>query len=93
MDISSSFDTEEMDIVRQAAKADQSFKNHAHGLKDTEGSVAKLFLWNHAGKDIFGTVAHTPRIVDAMEQLFRDEVYHYHSEMSIKEPCTGGAWE
>jgi ectoine hydroxylase-related dioxygenase (phytanoyl-CoA dioxygenase family) len=27
-----------------------------------------------------------------MEQLFGDEVYHYHSKMSIKQPRTGGAW-
>ena len=27
-----------------------------------------------------------------MEQLLGDEVYHYHSKMSIKEPFTGGAW-
>jgi ectoine hydroxylase-related dioxygenase (phytanoyl-CoA dioxygenase family) len=27
-----------------------------------------------------------------MEQLFDDEVYHYHSKMSIKQPRTGGAW-
>jgi ectoine hydroxylase-related dioxygenase (phytanoyl-CoA dioxygenase family) len=27
-----------------------------------------------------------------MEQLFDDEVYHYHSKMSIKKPRTGGAW-
>jgi len=38
------------------------------------------------GEDIYGTVARCPRIVDAMEQLFGDEVYHYHSKMSIKEP-------
>lgn len=87
------FDTEEMAIVRQAAKNDRAFRHHAHDLKDTEGGVAKLVLWNHAGKDVFGTVAKTPRIVDSMEQLLADEVYHYHSKMSIKEPFKGGAWE
>lgn len=87
------FDSEEMNIVRQTAKNDQAFKTNAHDLKDTEGGIAKLVLWNHAGDDVFGTVARSPQIVDAMEQLFCDEVYHYHSKMSIKEPFTGGAWE
>jgi hypothetical protein len=27
-----------------------------------------------------------------MEQLLDDEVYHYHSKMSIKQPNIGGAW-
>ncbi len=87
------FDAEEMAIVRQAAKTDQAFQHYAHDLKDTEGSIAKLVLWNRAGKDLFGTVARSPRIVNAMEQLLRDKVYHCHSKMSIKEPRIGGAWE
>ena len=87
------FDTEEMSIVRESAQRDQAFKKNAHDLKDTAGGVAKLVLWNHAGKDVFGAVARSPRIVDTMETLLGDEVYHYHSKMSIKEPLTGGAWE
>ena len=87
------FDSEEMRIVREAAKVDPAFKRHAHDLKDTKEGVAKLVLWNHAGQNVFGTMARLPRIVDSMEQLLRDEVYHYHSKMSIKEPRTGGSWE
>ncbi len=87
------FDTDEMDIVRQAARNDHAFKQNAHDLKDSEGGIAKLVLWNKAGEDVFGTVARSPRIVDTMEQLLGDEVYHYHSKMSIKEPYVGGAWE
>ncbi|MBU6400589.1 MAG: phytanoyl-CoA dioxygenase family protein [Verrucomicrobia bacterium] len=86
------FDQEETDILRRAAKADAAFKQHAYDLKDGEGGVAKLVLWNQAGEDVYGTVARCPRVVEAMEQLLGDEVYHYHSKMSIKEPFTGGAW-
>src|SRR5438477_13200984 len=90
--IRSLFDPEEANILRQAAKADQAFKEHAYELKDGEGGVSKLVLWNKAGEDLYGTVARSHRMVDVMEQLFGDEVYHYHSKMSIKEPFTGGAW-
>jgi ectoine hydroxylase len=86
------FDHEEANILRQAAKADQAFKQHSYDLKDGEGGVSKLVLWNKAGEDLDGTVARSHRVVDAMEQLLGDEVYHYHSKMSIKEPLTGGAW-
>ena len=85
-------DSEEADILRRAAKADAAFKKHAYDLKDGEGGTAKLVLWNKAGEDLYGTVARCHRIVDSMEQLLDDEVYHYHSKMSIKEPFTGGAW-
>ena len=86
------FDQEETDLLRRTAKADAAFKKHAYDLKDGEGGVAKLVLWNKAGEHLYGTVARCHRIVDAMEQLLGDEVYHYHSKMSIKEPYTGGAW-
>jgi ectoine hydroxylase len=86
------FDQEEADILRKTAKADAAFQKHAYDLKDGEGGATKLVLWNKVGENLYGTVARSPRIVDAMEQLFGDEVYHYHSKMSIKEPLTGGAW-
>src|SRR5262245_55297522 len=86
------FDSEEANLFRQAANTDQAFKESAHDLKDSEGGVAALVLGNKAGEDLYGAVARSHRIVDAMEQLLSDEVYHYHSKMSIKEPFTGGAW-
>ena len=90
--VRSLFDTEEADILRRAAKADAALQKHAFERRDNEGGASKLVLWNKAGEDIYGAVARSERIVGAMEQLLGDEVYHYHSKMSIKEPFTGGAW-
>src|SRR5437762_1243149 len=90
--VRSLFDAEEMDIVRSTAKADAAIKNNAYPVDDGKGAATKLVLWNKAGEDIYGAVARCHRIVDAMEQLLGDEVYHYHSKMSIKEPLTGGSW-
>lgn len=90
--VRSQFDAEEAEILRKAANEEAAFKKHAYDLKDGEGGVAKLVLWNSAGDDVFGSVARCHRIVDSMEELLEDEVYHYHSKMSIKEPFTGGAW-
>ena len=86
------FDAEEADILRAAAAADQSCKEIAYDLEDGEGGKAQLVLWNSAGEDLWGAIARSERIVNAMEQLLGDEVYHYHSKMSIKQPRTGGAW-
>ena len=73
------FDAEETDILRAAADADSSFKQHVHDLKDGEGGNAQLVLWNEAGENLWGAVARSERIVNIMEQLLDDEVYHYHS--------------
>ncbi len=86
------FDAEEAGILRAAARADQAFQQHAHGIEDGEGGKAHLVLWNKAGEDIWGSIARCERVVNAMERLLGDEVYHYHSKMSIKKPRTGGAW-
>ena len=86
------FDSQEADILRKAAHADSSFGDNAYDLEDGEGRKAQLVLWNKAGEDLWGSIARSERVVNAMEQLFNDEVYHYHSKMSIKKPRTGGAW-
>ena len=86
------FDREEAKILHAAATADKAFDKHAHDLEDGEGGKAQLVLWNNAGEDLWGAIARSERIVNAMEALLDDEVYHYHSKMSIKRPRTGGAW-
>ena len=90
--VRSLFDTEEADILREAAKTESAFEEKAYDLDDGEGGQQRLVLWNSAGEDIWGAIARSERIVNTMEQLFDDEVYHYHSKMSIKQPRTGGAW-
>jgi ectoine hydroxylase-related dioxygenase (phytanoyl-CoA dioxygenase family) len=91
--IRSLFDAEEMRILRDAALSDAALKSNAHDLKDNQGGNTKLSLWNSAGDDVYGLVARSHRVVDAMEQLLDGEVYHYHSKMSMKQPFEGGAWE
>ena len=79
-------------ILQAAARADKAFDTHAYDLEDGEGGKAQLVLWNKAGENIWGSIARCERIVYATEALLGDEVYHYHSKMSIKRPRTGGAW-
>ena len=86
------FDAEETGILRAAAQADSSFEHHVHDIADVDGGKAQLVLWNEAGENLWGAVARSERIVNTMEQLLNDEVYHYHSKMSIKQPHIGGAW-
>ena len=86
------FDAEETGILRAAAQADSSFEHHVHDINDVDGGKAQLVSWNKAGENLWGAIARSERIVNTMEQLLNDEVYHYHSKMSIKQPHIGGAW-
>jgi ectoine hydroxylase len=87
------YDREEMDLLLTTARADHNMLGHSIPIKDTAGRQSKLSLWNHPGDDIYGMISRGRRMVDACEQLLRDEVYHYHSKMMLKEPKVGGAWE
>jgi len=87
------YDAEEMNLLLKTARADHNMLDHNIPIKDAQGRQSKLSLWNHPGDDIYGMISRGHRMVDASEQLLRDEVYHYHSKMMLKEPKVGGAWE
>ncbi len=80
-------------MTLQAAREDESIRANAMDVIDTKGRKTNLSLWNHPGDDIYGAICRSRRVVDSMEQLLGDEVYHYHSKLSAKEPKVGGAWE
>jgi hypothetical protein len=86
------FDTEEIGLLRRAAKEDRALDEHAFGKADGEGGIVRLSLWNHPGQGIYGMFARCRSVVDSAEKLLGGEVYHYHSKMIMKEPRVGGAW-
>ena len=86
-------DAEETRLLQDACRHDALLQRHAMDVKDAAGRRTNLSLWNHPGNDIYGVIARSERVVDSMEQLLGDEVYHYHSKLSAKEPRVGGAWE
>ncbi|MAR10534.1 MAG: phytanoyl-CoA dioxygenase family protein [Blastopirellula sp.] len=86
-------DTAEVALLQRAARGDATMQQAAMDVRDTEGRSTGLSLWNHPGEDIYGAIARSERIVYGMQQLLDDEVYHYHSKLSAKEPRVGGAWE
>jgi ectoine hydroxylase-related dioxygenase (phytanoyl-CoA dioxygenase family) len=87
------FDAEEIDLLSQIARADQALQDQAASRRDGAGGTIRLSVGNTLGTDIYAAFVRCPRIVDTMEQLLGDEVYHYHHKMIFKEPRTGGAWE
>jgi ectoine hydroxylase len=86
------FDTEEINLLRQASKQDRDLDQHSFGRADGEGGIVRLSLWNHPGDTIYGMFARCESIVDSAETLLKGEVYHYHSKMIMKDAKIGGAW-
>ncbi|MEX0716740.1 MAG: phytanoyl-CoA dioxygenase family protein [Planctomycetaceae bacterium] len=85
-------DSEEVELLRNIAHADRRMEQEAASRADGEGGAIKLRVRNELGDDIYGAIVRARRIVDRMEQLLTDEVYHWHDKMILKEPRVGGAW-
>jgi ectoine hydroxylase len=85
--------SDELSLLQQTVRADQRMHEAGMDVRDTKGRRTNLSLWNHPGDDIYGAIARSERVINAMEQLLGGEVYHYHSKLSAKEPRVGGAWE
>lgn len=87
------FDVEEASLLRRAIEEDPTVSSHFSNRYDEKGNAAHVVLWNHPGDSVYGLAARCNRVVDTMEDLLGDEVYHYHSKLTGKPPMDGGAWE
>ncbi len=86
------FTKEEIDLLRRAAKEDRALDKNSFSKDDGSGANVRLALWNHPGDGIYGMFARSHKLVDSVEQLLGEEVYHYHSKMIMKDAKVGGAW-
>ena len=86
------FSGEEIDRLRQTARADNEMDQSSTKRDDGEGNAVRLALWNHPGDGIYGRFARCRRVVNRVEQILDDEAYHYHSKMVLKDAKIGGAW-
>ncbi|WP_010582721.1 phytanoyl-CoA dioxygenase family protein [Schlesneria paludicola] len=86
-------DSEEIELLRQIAKADQGLDRDTLQRADGEGGAVKLVVRNELPDDtIYGALVRCQRIAATIEQLLDDEVYHYHHKLILKEARVGGAW-
>jgi len=90
--VSDFFDREEIALLSRAAHEDRVLDQKSFSRDDGTGAKVRLSLWNHPGDGIYGMFARCNKLVDSVEQLLNDEVYHYHSKMIMKDARVGGAW-
>src|SRR5580700_6361581 len=72
-------DREEVGLLRDIARADSQWSAAAALRADGEGGAVKVKVENQLGEsDIYSAIVRSRRIVEAMETLLCDEVYHFH---------------
>ena len=88
------FDPQEIAGLLSFAKADAALADEAYVRRDSGGGETRLALRNDLDDTVpYTAVVRSQRIVQAMQILLGDEVYHYHHKMMIKQPRIGGAWQ
>ena len=88
------FDQQEMEGLLAYAKGDRALDEEAYIRSDASGGQTRLTLRNDLDdRSVYSAIVRSRRMVETMQKLLGDEVYHYHHKMSFKEPRIGGAWE
>ncbi|MCX6945775.1 MAG: phytanoyl-CoA dioxygenase family protein [Verrucomicrobiota bacterium] len=87
------FTPREVEILLANVTQEGRATQHQFNLPDASGRLSKLSLWSDVSPDVFGAVTTSPRIVPSVRQLLREDVYHWHSKVMLKEARVGGAWE
>ena len=83
----------ETTLLGTIARMDGQLSDGRTSRKDGEGGSVDLVVRNDLPTDtVYGAIVRMQPLVDAMELLLDDEVYHYHHKMILKEPRVGGAW-
>ncbi|MEM7453717.1 MAG: phytanoyl-CoA dioxygenase family protein [Planctomycetota bacterium] len=87
------FNQPEIAGLTQKFYADTAITLEAYGKRDASGNETKLAVRNELDESPYAAIVRSQRVAETMATLLRDEVYHYHHKMMIKEPEVGGAWE
>lgn len=89
------FSNAEVDKLYSTALEDDAMRKNALDLNDSSGKKTRLSLWFTPGKDVFGYMTRSARIIEAIQPLLdsASPVCHFHSKLMQKEPRVGGAWE
>lgn len=87
------FETAAIELLINYAKQDQLVAVEATSRSDAQGGQTVLSLANDLRDDLYSVVVRSQRVAGNMERFLRDEVYHYHHKMMLKEAFIGGAWE
>ena len=87
------FSAREIEILLGQVTTSGRIQKHISNMPDAAGRSSKLALWTDLGDDVFALVSRSQRVVNGVRMLLREDVYHWHSKVMLKEAKVGGAWE
>ena len=84
---------EEIAPLQQATHDDPSIRGSVVALKDSTGGAQELTCWTELGDDLLGVFPRLERLVDYSTDILGEEIYHWHSKLSLKRPGADGRWD
>jgi len=87
------YSSEEIDLIQNKAFNDDSLYEKAWNKKDSSGTVSKVCIWQELDDGFYSMFSRGKRLVESVEAILGEEVYHTSTKIMMKEPYVGGAWE
>jgi len=87
------FTTEELAPLRAALKLDPSIGNQCFDMLDVDGGQLSAIAWTQTSNTLLGLLPFSARVVDPATALMGEEVYHWHSKLTLKAPHSPGRVE
>jgi ectoine hydroxylase-related dioxygenase (phytanoyl-CoA dioxygenase family) len=87
------FTEREVEILLSQVGVNARVQAQTRDMPDADGKSSKLALWTDLGDDVFALVSRSQRVVNGARMLLREDIYHWHSKVMLKEAKVGGAWE
>lgn len=79
--------------LKDIAAADQVMAANAYERADASGRKSKVTLWYDPGKDVFGRLSCSDKMIDLVGNCLGGAACFFHAKLMQKEAHSGGAWE
>ena len=63
----------------------------AHRIREKNGAIRQVML-AHRGVESYANIIRTPKILNPIKQILKNDVYIYHSKINAKESFEGTVW-
>ena len=90
--VRSMFSTEELAPLIEALD-EQGASPGGFTVRDSTGGRQELSLWTRLGTDFVGVLPRLQPLVQIVEAVIGERVYHWHSKLSWKRPRTTSLWD
>jgi hypothetical protein len=88
------FEAVELAPLRRLISDEPLIRKTMTKVLDSDGNPVDLFGWSGTANDLLGAYVRVARLVEMTRDLFAgEEIYHWHSKLSIKRPNAPGRWD